>query len=122
VLLTLAARDRMRASLIRQMRDTPVLLMPVCGIPAFRHGERRWSIDGNEIGLFQAMMPAVIANVLGVPAVTVPMSVSAAGLPIGIQLLGRPFEDELLLETAIRLEEGRGPFTPCRPSLPSSRT
>jgi Asp-tRNA(Asn)/Glu-tRNA(Gln) amidotransferase A subunit family amidase len=121
VLLTLAARDSMRASLLRQMRDVPVLLMPVCGITAFRHRERRWAIDGKEIGLFQAMMPAVIANVLGLPAVTVPMGRSAAGLPIGVQLVGRPFEDESLLAAAVRLEEARGPI-PYKPYPPSSRT
>jgi Asp-tRNA(Asn)/Glu-tRNA(Gln) amidotransferase A subunit family amidase len=49
------------------------------------------------------MMPAVIANVLGLPAVIVPMGVSAAGLPLGVQLLGRPFEDEVVLATAERL-------------------
>jgi Asp-tRNA(Asn)/Glu-tRNA(Gln) amidotransferase A subunit family amidase len=110
VLMNLGARDRMRAALLRQMEEVPVLLMPVCGIPAFRHRERHWQIDGREIGIFQAMMPVVLANVLGLPAVTVPMGLTAAGLPIGIQLVGRPFEDELLLEIAIRLEESRGPF------------
>ena len=106
----LNARDLMRASLLRQMRETPVLLMPVSSIPAFRHRERQWEIGGKEIGLFQAMMPAVIANVLGLPAVTVPMGTPAGGLPAGIQLLGRPFEDELLLDLAVLLEEARGPL------------
>ncbi len=110
ILQNLAARDRLRAALLRQMEQVPVLLMPVCGIPAFRHRERRWTVDGREIGLFQAMMPAVLANVLGLPAVTVPMQVTSGGLPVGVQLLGKPFEDELLLEVAIRLEEVRGPF------------
>jgi Asp-tRNA(Asn)/Glu-tRNA(Gln) amidotransferase A subunit family amidase len=110
ILLNLAARDRMRAALLRQMEDVPVLLMPVFGIPAFRHRERRWTIDSKDVGLFQALMPVVLANVLGLPAITVPMAVSDAGLPLGIQLVGRPFEDELLLEVAIRLEESRGPF------------
>jgi Asp-tRNA(Asn)/Glu-tRNA(Gln) amidotransferase A subunit family amidase len=110
ILLNLAARDRLRAALLRQMAEVPVLLMPVSNIAAFHHRERRWTVDGQEIGLFQAMMPAVLANVLGLPAVTVPMAVSDAGMPLGIQLVGRPFEDELLLEVAIRLEESRGPF------------
>jgi amidase len=105
VLINLAARDRMRASLLRQMENVPVLLMPVCGILAFRHRERKWPVDGKEIGLFQAMMPAVLANVLGLPAVTVPMAISEEGLPIGVQLVGRPYEDELLLDLAVRLEE-----------------
>jgi amidase len=118
VLLNLAARDRMRAALLRQMENTAALLMPVSCITAFRHRERKWQISdqtvglfqAQEVGLFQAMMPAVLANVLGLPAVTVPMAISAAGLPIGVQLVGRPFEDELLLEIAVRLEQARGDF------------
>ena len=107
-LQNLAASAAMRAAMLRQMESVPVVLMPVFGIAAFRHGESRWQVEGKEIGLFQAGMPAVIANVLGLPAVTIPMAVSRAGVPIGIQLMGRPFEDEMLLEIAIRLEQARG--------------
>ena len=111
ILANLAERDRLRASFLRQMGDLSALVMPVCSITAFRHGERRWPVAGREIGAFQMAMPAVIANVFGLPAVTLPIAVSPQGLPIGIQLLGRPFEDELLLEIALRLEEARGVWT-----------
>ncbi len=104
ILTNLAARDRMRASLLRQMGNTDVLLMPVCGITAFRHRERKWQIQGKDLGLFQAMMPAVVANVLGLPAVTVPVARTASGLPVGVQLMGRPYEDEVLLDVAVMLE------------------
>ena len=107
-LLNLAARGAMRAALLRQMQDVPAILMPAFGIAAFRHGESRWQVEGKEIGLFQAGMPAVVANVLGLPAVTIPMAISSAGVPIGVQLMGRPFEDELLLGIAVRLEQARG--------------
>jgi amidase len=110
-LLNLAARDRMRASLLRQMENASAILMPVCGVPAFAHRQRQWEIDGKTIGLFQAMMPAVLANVLGLPAVTIPVAVSEEGLPVGVQLVGRPYEDELLLDLAVRLEEARGAWT-----------
>jgi Asp-tRNA(Asn)/Glu-tRNA(Gln) amidotransferase A subunit family amidase len=110
-LLNLAARDRMRASLLRQMENVSAILMPVCGVPAFAHRQRKWEIDGKSIGLFQAMMPAVLANVLGLPAVTIPIAVSEEGLPVGVQLTGRPYEDELLLDLAVRLEEARGAWT-----------
>ena len=103
VLTNLASRDAMRASLLRQMEGFGALLMPVCGVTAFRHRQRQWEIDGQEVGLFQAMMPAVLANVLGLPAVAVPVALSREGMPIGVQLLGRPFEDELLLDLAERL-------------------
>jgi Asp-tRNA(Asn)/Glu-tRNA(Gln) amidotransferase A subunit family amidase len=110
-LRNLAARDRMRASLVRQMEGLSAILMPVAGIAAFRHGESRWTVDGKEIGMFQAAMPAVVANVLGLPAVTIPIMVTGGGVPAGVQLMGRPFEDEVLLEIAIRLEEERGAWS-----------
>jgi amidase len=111
VLANLAARDHMRAALLRQMEDVAAIVMPVCGITAFHPGERRWRVREKEIGLFQMAMPAVIANVLGLPAVALPLSMSSEGLPIGVQLMGRPYEDELLLEIAVRLEEARGMWT-----------
>jgi Asp-tRNA(Asn)/Glu-tRNA(Gln) amidotransferase A subunit family amidase len=110
-LFQLASRDRMRAGLLRQMNGLAAILMPVCGIPAFEHRQRKWTIDDQSIGLFQATMPAVIANVLGLPAVTIPIALSSNGLPLGVQLMGHPYGDELLLDLAIHLEEARGPWT-----------
>jgi Asp-tRNA(Asn)/Glu-tRNA(Gln) amidotransferase A subunit family amidase len=110
LLSNLAARDRMRAALLREMETVPLILAPVCGVPAFRHRERRWNMDGKPIGLFEAMMPVTPWNLLGMPAMTVPFGMSAQGLPIGVQLIGRPYEEELILEVAVRLEEARGTF------------
>jgi Asp-tRNA(Asn)/Glu-tRNA(Gln) amidotransferase A subunit family amidase len=55
-------------------------------------------------------MPATPFNLLGLPAVVIPFGMSAEGLPIGVQLVGRPYEEELILELAVRLENARGPF------------
>ncbi len=110
LLNNLAARDRMRAALLRQMESVPLILAPVCGVPAFRHRERHWHTDSKPIGLFEAMMPVTPWNLLGMPAMTVPLGMSGEGLPIGVQLIGRPYEEELILEVAVRLEEARGPF------------
>lgn len=104
------ARDAMRASLIRQMQDYPVLLWPACGVTAFRHRERSWETGQGSIGLLEAMAPLTPVNLLGLPALVVPMTTTPEGLPVGIQLVGRPYEEELLLEVAMRLEEARGPF------------
>jgi Asp-tRNA(Asn)/Glu-tRNA(Gln) amidotransferase A subunit family amidase len=106
----LANRDRSRAALIREMETHPVLLMPVCGVTAFEHRQRRYETSGKPIGLFEAMMPVTPFNLLGFPGVTIPFGMDAQGLPVGVQLVGRPFEEELLLELAIRMEEARGPF------------
>jgi len=110
VLIQFAARDRLRAAFLRQMEAEALaaLVMPTFGVTAFRHGQARFDVEGGQIGFFQAAMPVVLANVLGLPALTIPMALSSEGLPIGVQLVGRPYEDELLLELAIRLEEARG--------------
>ena len=110
VLDVLAERDRMRTGLLRRMEQVPVLLTPACGITAFRHRERRWSTGVKDIGLFEAVMPLTPSNLLGLPAMVIPFGMSAEGLPIGVQLVGRPYEEEVLLEIAVRMEEARGPF------------
>src|SRR5262245_36252343 len=110
VMDNLSARDRMRASLLRQMDPFPVLLLPACGVPAWRHGERRWPTGEKFIGLFEAMMPATPINLLGLPAMVIPYGQSEDGMPLGIQLVGRPYEDELILQVATQLEQARGCF------------
>ncbi len=110
VLNNLAARDHMRAALLRQMEEFPVLLLPACGVPAWRHGERRWETGQKSISLFEAMMPETPVNLLGLPAAVIPYGRDQDGMPVGIQLVGRPYEEELILEVACRLEQARGPF------------
>lgn len=44
-------------------------------------------------------------NYLGLPAVSIPAGLGPSGLPIGVQLVGRPFADRLLLTTAVQLQE-----------------
>jgi len=90
--------------------------LPVCGTNAFPHRARRYETDTKEIGQFEAMMPVTFLNLLGLPAVVIPFGQDEHGLPIGIQLAGRPYEEELLLEIAVRMETARGPF----PSPPST--
>lgn len=105
---TWLTRDTLRASLLQQMQDHQVLLCPVGSIPAFRHGERSWTVDGHEINYNRAFTSCVIFNLFGNPAVVVPVGLSTKGLPIGVQLVGRPFEDQLLLTVASKLEEALG--------------
>jgi Asp-tRNA(Asn)/Glu-tRNA(Gln) amidotransferase A subunit family amidase len=103
------ARDRERAHILHAMSDTPILLSPVCAAPAFRHGQGNWS---PKTGYRDTMRHSQWLNLGGFPGVTVPMGKSPEGLPIGAQLIGRPFEDELVLAVAEQLEAARGPWQP----------
>jgi Asp-tRNA(Asn)/Glu-tRNA(Gln) amidotransferase A subunit family amidase len=101
VVENLAARDAMRRFFLEQMRDVDVILTPVAGVTAFPHRTRRFPTPGGEIGLFQATMPLVWANLLGLPALAVPLTTTA-----GVQLVGRPWEEPLLLALGEALTAG----------------
>ena len=100
----------MRASLLREMEQYPVILAPPSSIAAFPHRQRRYQTPAKEIGQFQAMMLATWVNLLGLPSMVIPFDIDDRGLPVGIQLIGRPYEEELLMELAVRMEQARGPF------------
>lgn len=105
-------RDRVRSKLLGQMERHRVLLCPVASIPAFRHGERSWTIDGESIQYPRPFVYSQIFNLLGNPAAVVPVGQSPEGLPVGVQVVGRPFEDELVLSVAAKIEEALGGWKP----------
>ena len=86
--------DHVRRKLLAEMESFPILLCPVCAIPAFRHGERAWEVEGQQVKYLDAMRYTQWFNLLGAPAAVVPVGRSPEGLPIGVQIAGRPFEDE----------------------------
>ena len=97
-------RDTVRAEFLAQMKEHPILLCPAAAIPAFRHGERSWMIDGKRVEYLDAWSYAEWFNLLGNPAAVVPVSQSSEGLPIGVQIVGRPWEEEQVLAVATALE------------------
>ncbi|MFZ0462891.1 MAG: amidase [Candidatus Acidiferrales bacterium] len=105
---TLLERDAIRARFLRQMERYPILLCPGCAIPAFVHGERQWKIGGRTVEYLDAMSYCQWFNVLGNPAVVVPVGHSPEGLPIGVQVVGRPFEEEMVLAVAQEIESSCG--------------
>jgi Asp-tRNA(Asn)/Glu-tRNA(Gln) amidotransferase A subunit family amidase len=105
---TWVERDLVRMQVFAQMREYPILLCPAAAIPAFRHGERSWQIEGQTLQYLDAWSYSEWFNLLGMPAVVVPVSKSPEGLPIGVQIAGLPWAEELVLSVAERLEERRG--------------
>jgi Asp-tRNA(Asn)/Glu-tRNA(Gln) amidotransferase A subunit family amidase len=103
-------RDAVREKILVQMRKYPVLICPTAAIPAFRHGEREWQVEGKTVKYLDAWSHCEWFNLLGFPAVVVPTGHSDEGLPIGVQIVGRPWEEEVVLAVAAKLEEQRGPW------------
>ena len=98
-------RDAVRASLIRQMQNVRVLLSPVSAAPAFLHGGGSYAPG---TGYLDTMRHSQWLNLAGFPGASVPIGKSPEGVPIGVQVIGRPNEDELVLAVAEALEEARG--------------
>ena len=100
--------DVVRGKLLQEMRQFPILLLPVCAVPAFKHGEREWTVDGQRVRYLDAMRYTQWFNLLGAPAAVVPVGSSKDGLPIGVQVAGRPFGDELVLAVAACVDQAFG--------------
>jgi Asp-tRNA(Asn)/Glu-tRNA(Gln) amidotransferase A subunit family amidase len=100
LLRTWIARDVLRAQIFAQMREYPVLLCPVASIPAFRHGEHSWNIDGKKVAYLDAWSYCEWFNLLGMPAATVPVGRCSEGLPIGVQIAAKPWQEEIILSLA----------------------
>ena len=96
----------LRKRFLAKMEKFPILLCPVCAIPAFRHGEREWMVEGRKVEYLKAMTYSQWFNLLGNPAAVVPVGRSPEGLPIGVQVVGRPWEEEVVLAVAAKIEDG----------------
>src|SRR5204862_3057701 len=73
-----------------------VVAMPTSPTPAFKLGER----VSDPLQMYLADVFTVSANLAGLPAISVPCGFTAAGLPIGLQLTGRMFDEVTLLGAA----------------------
>src|ERR1700719_911166 len=98
-------RDTLRVNFLAQTQRYPILLCPAAAIPAFRHGERSWTVEGKTVNYLDAWSYTEWFNLLGNPTVLVPVSHSTEGLPIGVQIVGRPWEEEQVLAVAEVMEK-----------------
>ncbi len=106
-----------RGTLIRRLGEIlesyPLIILPVSSEQAFEQDADIASVERmRQVMAAQASMMAI--PVLGFPAMSVPTGV-AGKLPSGVQLLGRRFDEDTLLEAATVIEARAGTFTPIDP-------
>ena len=101
-------RDALRARFLKQMEHYPILVCPAAAIPAFRHGERTWQVEGKTVHYLDAWSYTEFFNLLGNPAAVVPVGHSSERLPIGVQIVGQPWQEEQVLSVAAALERECG--------------
>jgi aspartyl-tRNA(Asn)/glutamyl-tRNA(Gln) amidotransferase subunit A len=103
----LAARDALRDQFILScLGETGVALLPVMPIMTPRVNEvDPASSHFNPRTLYALSRFTRFVNYLGLPALAVPAGFDSGGMPVGLQLIGRPGGEALLLEIAVRLQE-----------------
>jgi len=98
-------RDRLREELLRWLQTTPLIIAPVGATPAYEHDTLKITVQGSTMGTFRAFSYAQAFNVFDLPVVTVPAGRSENGLPIGVQIAGPPFAEEIVLDVAEIVEK-----------------
>ena len=98
-------RDRLREGLLEWMETTPLILAPVGSTPAYPHDTLKVTVGDATFGTFRAFSYAQTFNVFDLPVVTVPAGKSNEGLPIGVQIAGPPFAEEMVLQAAKIIED-----------------
>ena len=102
-------RDRLREELLRWLETTPLIVAPVGATPAYGHDTSKVTVKGSTMGTFRAFSYAQAFNVFDLPVVTVPAGRSNNGLPIGVQIVGPPFAEEMVLAAAEIVEQVYNP-------------
>ena len=93
-------------------KQVDLILAPTTPTPAFRFGEK----TADPLKMYLSDIFTISVNLAGIPAISIPCGFSKENLPIGLQLLGKPFDEETILKAAFAFEQETD-FNKRRPSL-----
>jgi aspartyl-tRNA(Asn)/glutamyl-tRNA(Gln) amidotransferase subunit A len=86
--------------------EVDAILTPTTPSPAFAIGEK----TGDPLEMYLNDIFTVTVNMAGLPGMSVPAGLSSEGTPLGLQLIGKPFDEETLFRVARAIEEAAGPL------------
>jgi aspartyl-tRNA(Asn)/glutamyl-tRNA(Gln) amidotransferase subunit A len=89
-----------------------VILTPATPSAAFGIADEEMAAD--PVKMYLNDIFTVTVNMAGLPGIAVPAGLDAKGLPLGLQLIGRPFDEESLFQTADVIEKAAGRFAPTK--------
>ncbi len=102
----LRARDALCVAMRQALESVDLLVTPTTPIVAARIGQETIRYGGVEESLFMAMIRCTAPfNVTGLPALSLPCGFTRAGLPVGLQLVGRPFDESTVLRAGHAYEQ-----------------
>ena len=86
---------------IRAFADVDIMLTPVAPTPAFKIGEK----VNDPLQMYLSDIFTIPVNLAGTCAMSLPAGFSPSGLPIGVQLIGKPFGEECILKAGYAFEQ-----------------
>jgi aspartyl-tRNA(Asn)/glutamyl-tRNA(Gln) amidotransferase subunit A len=96
-----AVRTMIQRDFDAVFKEVDLLVSPVMPTPAFQLGERL----EDPLQMYLSDIYTIPASLAGLPAISIPCGLSSKGLPIGLQLMGRPFEETIVLRAAYAYEQ-----------------
>mgnify|MGYP001191096815 FL=1 len=90
------ARTLIRQDFEKAFKEVDAILTPTSPTPAFKFGEK----SGDPISMYLSDIYTISTNLAGLPGISVPCGFSNSGLPIGVQLIGKAFDESNLLQIA----------------------
>lgn len=94
-------RSLIRKDFLEAFERCDVILTPTSPTPAFRIGEK----TSDPLEMYLSDIYTISVNLAGIPAVSVPCGLTGTGLPAGLQLMGKPFDEDTILRVAHAYEQ-----------------
>ncbi|MFA5142853.1 MAG: Asp-tRNA(Asn)/Glu-tRNA(Gln) amidotransferase subunit GatA [Candidatus Omnitrophota bacterium] len=94
-------RTKIRADFDRAFSEFDCIITPTSPTPAFKIGARA----GDPLAMYLSDVYTIPANLAGLPAISIPCGFSGSGLPIGMQILAKPFAEETIFRAAYTFEQ-----------------
>jgi aspartyl-tRNA(Asn)/glutamyl-tRNA(Gln) amidotransferase subunit A len=94
-------RTLIRRDFEEAFRDVDALVAPVAPTPAFKIGEK----TDDPLQMYLSDVFTIAVNLAGIPGISIPCGFSSTGLPIGLQIIGKPFDEETVLRLAYAFEQ-----------------
>jgi aspartyl-tRNA(Asn)/glutamyl-tRNA(Gln) amidotransferase subunit A len=88
-------------------RNVDVVLTPTTPSPTFAFGEK----SGDPLAMYLEDIFTVTVNMAGLPGISVPAGLSSEGTPLGLQLIGKPFDEATLFQAGQTIEDAAGRFS-----------
>ena len=111
-LRALKVRTMIAEDFNRVFKDFDCIITPTSPTPAFKIGEKK----DNPLAMYLSDIYTISSNLAGIPAISLPCGFSKSGLPIGLQILAKPFNEEMLFRVAHNYEQST-PWHKQKPKL-----